>query len=67
MPTLLLKHKGAEWGMIRAEVNETGEMVNIDISPGSPAKGHWKPFCRMTVVDVPDIGPQLVYHMYDGS
>lgn len=63
MPTVILRHKGKEWALVRVEVNENGEVLDIDIAPSS-FKPNWKPFCKATVVDVPGVGPNLAFRMF---
>jgi hypothetical protein len=62
---LELKSGGRVWGLIRAEVSPEGEVLNIDIKPtGKPT---WSPFCQATVIDVPNVGPQLAFRMFGAA
>lgn len=63
MPTeITLKRGQTVWGMLRVEVNEAGDLVSLDLRP-TEAKV-WSPFCKLALVDVPNLGTQLAWRLY---
>lgn len=62
---LELKSGGRVWGTVRAEVSPTGEVLSVLIKTrGAPT---WRPFCKMTVVDLPGVGEQLAFSLFGGA
>jgi hypothetical protein len=63
---LTLKYGGKAWGVVRAQVSEDGEVLNVDINLSSEAGAKvWKPFLQATVVETGTLGPQLVWRTFD--
>jgi hypothetical protein len=64
---LTLKFGGKAWGVVRAELTQDGEVLNIDINlaQGDFRAKAWKPFLQATVVETGTLVPQLVWRTFD--